>query len=160
MSPRRNDRQPRRGAVAILVALLLTGLVGVLAIALEGGLMADNRRRAQAAADAAALAAATTLFENYPAIEANSFQIPSNVKSSAEAAALASAATNGFNNDVTNSTVTVNIPPTSGPFTQQLSQRGDPVHAEVIVTYYQPRYFSRLWGSSSTPITTRAVARG
>src|SRR5262245_10200446 len=158
MSPRRNDRQPRRGAVAVLLALLLTGLLGVLAIALEGGLMADNRRRAQAAADAAALAAATMLFENYPAIEASNFQ-NYDPNGSLNAAALASAATNGFSNDGTNSTVTVNIPPKSGPFTSKPSPDKF-CYAEVIVTCNQPRYFSKLWGSTPTTITTRAVARG
>jgi Flp pilus assembly protein TadG len=153
MSRRSNGRQPRRGAVAILVALLLTGLLGVLAVALEGGLMADNRRRAQAAADAAAQAPATSLFQNYPAIEASNFQ-NYDPNGSANSAALASAATNGFGNDGTTSTVTVNIPPKSGPFT------GKACYAEVYVTYNQPRYFSVLWGSASTPITTRAVARG
>src|SRR5262245_13031661 len=153
MSPRRNDRQRRRGAVAILVALLLTGLLGVLAIALEGGLMADNRRRAQAAADAAALAAATMLYENYPAIEASNF-LNYDPNGAANTAALASAATNGFSNDGTTSTVTVNIPPKSGPFTGKVS------YVEVYITYNQPRYFSALWGSTSTPITVRAVGRG
>src|SRR5438105_3389553 len=57
--------QRRPGKVVVLVALLLTGLVGVAAIAVDGGLLQDERRRAQAAADAAAMAAAEDLYTNY-----------------------------------------------------------------------------------------------
>jgi Putative Flp pilus-assembly TadE/G-like len=141
----------RRGAVAVLVALLLTGLVGLVAIAVEGGLLLDRDRQVQGAADAAALAAATELFVNYPAIEASNFTTY-DPQGAAVAAALASAQANGFSSDT--STVTVNIPPKSGPFT------GKVAYAEVILTYYQPRFFSQIWGSTPTAVVARAVGRG
>src|SRR5205823_495076 len=102
-------------------------------------LMLDHRRRVQGAADASALAAATSLFLNYPTIQAHSYLTP-DPGSAGKTAALASAATNGFANDGTDSSVTVNIPPATGPFA------GKTGYAEVIVTYYQPRYFSAIWG--------------
>ena len=143
----------RRGAIVILVAVLLIPIVGVAAIALEGGYLRDIQRRAQGAADAAALAAATELFVNYPAIQSSDFTV-CDPGGCAAAAALASSATNGFPDDGSKSKVTVNVPPKSGPFT------GEAGYAEVIVTRYQPRFLSRIWGSAATPVNARAVARG
>lgn len=50
-----------RGAVAVLVAIMMTALLGLVAIVVDLGLAQDGRRRAQSAADSAALAAATRL---------------------------------------------------------------------------------------------------
>src|SRR5439155_14685414 len=76
-------------------------------------------------------------------------------------AALAAAAKNGYANDGSaatkaagTSTVVVNIPPQSGIYT------GKDGYAEVIVTYYQARGFSNLFGSGAVPIVARAVAIG
>ena len=131
----------RRGAVAVLVAVLLTVILGFLAIAVEGGLLRDNRRKVQGAADAAALAAATELFVHYPAIEASDFS-NCDPGGAGAAAALASAAANGFPDGEGTSTVVVNIPPASGPFKNKAG------YAEVVVTFNQPRYFSRIWGGA------------
>jgi hypothetical protein len=143
-------RNCRRGIVAPLVALMLTVLIGVTALSLDGGVLLDNRRRVQAGADAAALAAGTQLYTNFTSILPNHPDPGGKAKSSA----LAVASSNGFSNDGTNSVVTVNIPPKTGPFTDKLD------YAEVIITYNQPRYFSGIWGSQSTPVVGRAVARG
>jgi hypothetical protein len=137
--------------VAVLVAALLTTLLGIMAIAVDGGLLLDNHQRVQGAADAAVLAAATELFVHYPAVESTGVYDPNGA---AAAAAVASASANGFPNDGSHSTVTVNLPPKSGPFT------GKPAYVEVIVTYYQPRYFSGIWGSAKSPVAARSVARG
>jgi Flp pilus assembly protein TadG len=58
----RSDRFIRRGAVAALVAALLPVVVGVMAVALDGGVMYLQRQQAQSAADAAALAGAYQLY--------------------------------------------------------------------------------------------------
>ncbi len=140
----------RPGSIAALAAVLLIVLVGITAIALDGGLLQDNKRRVQAASDAAALAAASTLFQNYPSVSSTT----PDPGGKANTAALASAATNGYANDGTTSTVTVHIPPTSGPFT------GKTGYAEVIVTYYQTRYFSAIWGNGKMNVAARSVALG
>src|SRR5262249_29430040 len=140
----------RRGTVAALVAVLLMALMGFAALALDGGLMQDNRRRVQAATDAAALAAATQLYRDSASIAQNNPDPGGN----AATAARANAATNGYANDGTNSVVTVNIPPKSGPFT------GKTGYAEVYITYNQPRYFSTILGSNRLPVVARAVALG
>src|SRR5262245_26966471 len=107
----RRNREKRRGIVAVLVAVSLVMLVGIVAVAIDGGLVFDNSRRVYAAADAAALAAAEDLFLRW--------QTGKGVDTggTAKAAALAVAAANGFANDGTTNTVTVNIPPASGPKT-------------------------------------------
>jgi len=139
----------RRGTVAVLVALSLTAVVGVAAIAMDGGLLQDESRRAQAAADAAALAAAIDLYNNY---QTNAGLDPKPYTGSASA--LSNAAANGYANDGTRSIVTVNIPPLSGPYAGKAS------YVEVIIQYNTPRGFSNILGSGDIPVKARAVARG
>src|SRR4051794_12024315 len=101
----------RPGAIAAQVALSLTVVLGVAAIALDGGLMLAERTHAQATADAAALAAAVDLIraprDNSPTAPAVAAarQTGSNVGSS----------NYGYSdsNNTPNLTVTTNIPPTS-----------------------------------------------
>jgi hypothetical protein len=143
----REDGQ-RRGIIAPLAAVLLVPLIGLLAVTLEGGFLMSQRRRVQATADAAALAASDTLFRNYPTYKGL------DQNGQAKQAALALARDNGYTNDGTNSTVTVNIPPTSGNFAAK------PGYAEVIVKCNIQRAFSRLWGSDSLSVKSRAVALG
>ena len=143
----RPDRR-RRAVVVAFVALSLVGLVGVAAIAIDGGLLYLELRKTRAGADAAAMAAACDLYKNYPT---NNGTDPSG---SAKQAALDVASTNGFTNDTTTSTVVVNIPPLSGPYT------GLAGYTEVIITYNVQRGFSRVFGSAPVPVVARAVSRG
>jgi hypothetical protein len=140
--------QKRRGTVAVLVAFALIAILGVVAIVVDGGLLLDDHRRVQAAADAAALAAADDLFINYGT---NNGLDPS---STAGNSALSNAAANGFTNDGVNSVVTVNIPPKSGNF------KGKAGYAEVIIQFNRQRNFSSIFGSAALPVKARAVARG
>jgi hypothetical protein len=134
--------------VVILVAVCLVVLCGIAAIALDGGLLLDQRRRAQAAADAAALAAADDLYFHY--------QIGNGLDPSgtAAASALSTAAAMGYTNDGVTSVVTVNVPPLSGSYAGQAG------YAEVVIEYNQPRGFSRIFGSGAIPVTARAVGSG
>ncbi len=141
------DRPGRRGIIAILVAVSLSMLLGFVAFSVDGGVVQDKRRQAQAAADAAALAGAAVLYENYPKYQGVD-------SGQASQAALDLASKNGFSNDGTNSKVTVSIPPTSGIY------QGKASYVEVQVTYYQQRYFSQIWGSQKISVQARAVARG
>ncbi|MGP0062808.1 MAG: pilus assembly protein TadG-related protein [Isosphaeraceae bacterium] len=52
----------RRGMVAVLVAVLLPVIVGVMALSLDGGMLYLQRRQAQSVADAAALAGAYQIY--------------------------------------------------------------------------------------------------
>jgi hypothetical protein len=138
----------RRGTVAVLVALSVTALFGYVALTADGGVLLADHQSTQAAADAAAMAAASYLYQHYPKDGGT------DPKGSAEQAALDEAANNGFNNDGTQSVVTVNIPPKSGTYQGQAS------YVEVIVTYNQPRLFSSIFATGTLPVKSRAVARG
>src|SRR5262249_27087640 len=146
--PMRRPARPRRGTVVAWLAICLPVLVGVLALCVDAGRMLDERRRAQAVADAAALAAAVKLYEN--AKQGQWFAVQA-----ARDAALAMAASNGYANDGTESVVTVNSPPTSGAFA------GKSGYVEVLTRYNLPGTFSALLNrGAAMPIGARTVARG
>jgi hypothetical protein len=134
--------------VLVLVALCLTAMLGIVAIAVDGGLLLDQRRRVQAAADAAALAAAIDLYTNFLA---NGGRDPNGT---AKASGLSIAAANGFNNDGSSSVVAMHIPPGSGIFA------GKAGYAEAFVQVNQQRGFSQIFGSGNIPVSARAVACG
>jgi Flp pilus assembly protein TadG len=157
----------RRGSVLVHVVICLGVLMAVTAVALDGGLLLDQRRRLQAAADAAALAAAADLYANYLTNGGV------DTKGTAKASALATAAVHGYTSGSatasahsTNSSagstndsgalVTVNIPP------QAVNDTGtsQPGYGEVIIQYNQKRGFSGIFGRGDVPVKARAVARG
>ena len=140
--------QRRRGNVAVLTAASLIALVGITAIAVDGGLLLDDYGRVQSAADTAALAAAADLYANY--LTGNGLD-PNHTASQS---ATDNAAANGFTNDGVTSIVEVHMPPSKGPF------KGMPSYAEVIITYYQKRGFSNIFGDGDMPVQARAVAQG
>ena len=142
------SRRRRRGAVAVVVALCLIPLIGVMAFAFDGGIMLAARRRSQTVADAAAYSAACQLATNLTTDPTGL-----DVSGKAKAVALYNAKANGFTNDSTTNTVTVNIPPQSG------THQGLAGYAEVLVTYIQPRIFGAVLGSGSMTLTGRGVAR-
>jgi hypothetical protein len=130
------------------MALCLVGVFGFAALALDAALLHTDRRAAQAAADAAAMAAAGNLFANY---RTNAGTDPTG---SAANEAQAAASADGFNNDGTTNTVVVNIPPLSGDHVGQVG------YVEVIITQFQKRAFSAIWNSTPVTVKARAVARG
>ncbi|MCY2990606.1 MAG: pilus assembly protein TadG-related protein [Planctomycetota bacterium] len=143
-------RTPTRkeGIIAVLVGLCLVTIVGVAAIAIDGGLLLDQRRRVQAAADAAALAAAADLYGRYP------YNGGFDYDNKAQACALSIATANGYSNDGTTNVVTVSVPPLTG---DHVGQAG---YAEVTVQFNQPRGFSGIFGQGDIPVKARAVAEG
>jgi hypothetical protein len=122
--------------------------MSIVALALDGGVLMDQRRRAQATADAAALAAAVDLYQNYPT---NGGVDP---YGTAKQSALTTAAAMGYANDGDASAVTVNIPPQSGTLA------GQEGYAEVLVLWNQRRSFSNIFSSGPIPVKARAVAAG
>ena len=143
-------RNPRRdGTVVVVVLLALIVMLSVTALSIDGGLMMDKRREIQATADTAALAAASELYVNW--FTSHGLDTPDN---SAVNTAQAVATSNGFQNGVNGCVVTVNIPPQGGQF------RGQIGHAEVIISFPQRRFFSRLFGTDDVVVGARAVARG
>src|SRR5271166_5538254 len=98
----RSSSASRRGAVLAWLVASLGVVIAVVAIGMDGGRLMDGRRSARAAADAAALAAAADLYANYATNQGT------DPLGTARQAALNSAAANGYANDGTTSTVTVN----------------------------------------------------
>ena len=140
----------RPGTVAIMVAVTMVGLASIVALSLDGGTLLAERRHAQSTADAAALAASCELYRNAWSVSVNNFD----PNGSAAQSALDVAKANGYANDGTTSTVTVNIPPQSGPYI------GKTGYAEVIVTYFVTRSFSNIFASGPITVRARAVAIG
>jgi hypothetical protein len=145
---KRSQLHARRGSVVTLVAVSLLPICGILAIVIDGGNLLSDRRAVQRAADSAALAAATELYTEWKTNGG------SDANGKAARSAQTTAAANGFPNDGTTATVTVNIPPASGTFA------GRKGYAEVLITYYQTRFFSNVWGNGMLRVSARAVARG
>jgi hypothetical protein len=153
------SRSRRDGNVVVAVAVCLTGLLAVIALALDGGMFLDKRRQTQAASDAAALAAASELFAStFTNGGYDDGPLPGKTGPAAgsiRAFAKKVAEEHGFKDGVNGVTVTVNIPPASGPFA---GQKG---HAEVVISSLQVRGFSTVFGTrDKVPIGSRAVARG
>lgn len=73
---RRFAGEPRRGAMLVLVTIMMVVVFGVAIFAVDLGWIVANRTQLQSAADAAALAGASTLVENVTlaAVEAESLQ--------------------------------------------------------------------------------------
>jgi hypothetical protein len=151
--------QRREGTVVVAVGACLIGMLAVLALSLDGGLLLNKRRQAQATADAAALAGACELYKSWFAnkgLDAG----PKAGYTGPAAGTIAQfvkdmAKQNGFEDGVNGVKVEVHIPPTSGPFTGMLG------HCEVKISCEQKRYFSRVFGpTNNVPIGARAVARG
>ncbi len=142
----------------MFVVISLTILVGIAAITVDGGMALTERRRGQATAVAAALAAAADLFVNFAV---NGGEDPSGT---ARASALTTAAANGYSNDGARSQVSVRISP-QAPLEADttITAAGGglkPGYVDVVVQFNQPRFFSGIWGSDTLPIRARAVARG
>ncbi|MGQ9573101.1 MAG: pilus assembly protein TadG-related protein [Dehalococcoidia bacterium] len=127
-----------RGQGLILSAFAMAALLGIAALVVDVGYVYQTRRDAQKAADAAALAGAGFLLEGAS-------------PSQAIAAAQEWAEKNGYN-DSDDTSVTVNIPPTSGPHS------GDSRFVEVIIERDVDAFFARVLGVNTWNAHQRAVA--
>jgi Putative Flp pilus-assembly TadE/G-like len=133
----------QRGSVMPLVAICLAALMGFAGLGVDVGYWEYQQRQQQSAADAAALAGAQQL--NYSACVSSS---------AAQTAAKTDSSRNGFTDGSNSVAVTVNTPPTSGPFS------GNSCAVAVSITSSKvPVFFARLFGFSSVAETTQAVAQ-
>jgi hypothetical protein len=140
--------------MAIMVAVSMVMLLSFVAIAVDGGGLHEQRRHAQCTADMAALAAAESLFQNYLTDRGLD---PSGAAASA---ARSIAAANGYSNDGTTSVVRVRISPQTYSDGPNKGKVLPPGCAEVAVQYNQQRFFSKMLGAGSIPISGRVVACG
>jgi Flp pilus assembly protein TadG len=114
--------------------------MAVVGLVIDGSILLTERRHAQNVADSAALSAVMDLMQNKGILQAR-------------ASALEYAKNQGYTNDGTTSTVTVNIPPLSGP------HLADPDFVEVLVSYRQKTSFIQAYsGTNTSQVGARAVA--
>jgi hypothetical protein len=140
--PRRPARKSESGQALVLLVLALVGLLGFAALALDGGNLYTEQRRAQAAADHAVMAAAFTYMNNASASA-----------SDLRSAALAHAASNQYSNDGSTNWVEFYWPPQHG------AVAGDDDYIEVMITQTVPTALAHLvFGQSPIPLTVYAVA--
>jgi Flp pilus assembly protein TadG len=118
----------RSGKILILFVFVMTALFGMLGLIFDGGLAQASHRRTQNVADAAALGAAMELMRGAGVTQA---------KASAEAFV------STFNR-LSNASLTVNIPPASGPYA------GNANYAEAIITRQYNTMFIKFVGGASS----------
>jgi hypothetical protein len=127
-----------RGQALVIIALALVGLVGMVALVVDGGNVFLDRRTAQNAADSAALASALSRIQG---------------GQDWVGAAIASAAQNGYNNDGETNIVQVYSPPKDGPHAGNLE------YLQVIITSHVDTYFAGVVGRDRITNVVNAVAR-
>ena len=132
-----------RGSILVFTTLLLPLLIVFIGLAIDGGNLWELKRRMQTAADSAAVAGAVTKRSGGDVTAITN-------------AARADAATNHFQHGVASVTVTVNTPPTSGPYA------GSDGYVEAIVSQVAQTHFVRLLslviGGNYSTATVRARA--
>ena len=129
-------RSQASGQALVLFVLGLVVLLGFVALAIDGSRIYMEHVHAQSVADAAALSGALAKCRN---------QDVSN-------AATSIAASNGFNNDNVNDTVTVANPPSSG------SHAGDSDYVQVSITANIEASFAQLIYNGPLQTTVQALA--
>src|SRR5689334_10712338 len=133
------------GQTLVMAALMLPVLLGFAALAVDVGYMFDYRKQMQTAADSAAIAGAIA-----DGSGANAFAV--------EAAAISSAAQNGFVNGTNGVTVTVCQPPDLGCSTTYTYTASDAA-VKVAITQAQSTFFAKaLTTLTSMNVGASAVA--
>ena len=130
-------REHERGQALIVIVFAIIGLVGITALAVDGGNAFLETRRAQNAADTAALGGALARIRGADWVSV----------------VYAIAEDNGFNNDGISNVVAVNSPPISGP------NEGNIEYIQVIITANTPTHFAGIVGIQQTTSQVQAVAR-
>jgi hypothetical protein len=130
-------KKGERGQAIILIVFSIIGLIGMTALAIDGGNALVDRRKTETAASAAALTGALTRING----------------GDWRSAALATAKANGYNNDGISSIIEMNTPPLSGPY------KGNSEYIEVIITSYLNTYFGPVIGVPRITNVARAVTR-
>ncbi len=135
----KNIKRRERGQALIIIVFSIIALVGITALAIDGGSALAERRRAQDAADAAALAGALQR------INANTPDWPN--------AVYASALKNGYNNDGVTNSVRVYSPPISG------TNAGNFEYIQVQITSHTRTYFASVLGFPEITNQVEAISR-
>lgn len=130
-------KKNERGQALILIVFAIIGLVGITALAVDGGNAYVEQRRTQNAADTVALGGALARLRGNTWIS-ESYNI---------------ASANGFNNDGVTNSVSITSPPSAGPYA------GDSEYIQVRITYKVPTYFAGVVGIREITVSSEAVSR-
>jgi Tfp pilus assembly protein PilX len=132
----KTNHQSERGQALVLIVLAIFGVLGISALAIDGGMLYAERRRAQNAADTAVFAAAMAALQS----------------ADWHTAGMTQASMNGFVDDEKND-VFVNSPPTSGRYA------GRPGYYQVVIrTEFSP-FFAQFVYSGKLENTVESIAR-
>ncbi len=132
-----------KGQAIILIVVAILGLLALTALAVDGGMAYSERRQAQNAADSAALDAGLAKVRGGDLI----------------AEGRARAASNGFDNNGTDNTVTINNPPLTGCNGQLSQYAGNDEYIQVIIRTVTETYFGGVVGVNEVDNCVDAVAR-
>jgi hypothetical protein len=131
-------RKKERGFTVVLFALMIFVVLGFTGLAVDVGYLQLEKRKVQAAADAAAMGALREM-------ELGNTDLV--------AAGQNDASLNGFTDGHDNTTVTILNPPTSGTYANQTSA------VSATVTKVVPTFFMRAMGQNSVTVSSTAVAQ-
>ena len=134
----------RKGIFVMVAAVMLTTLLGFLALSTDLGWLYHQRRLTQAAADAGALYGAQQILRGADS--------KAEVENLSDHGVLKGTADNGFEDGVDGVTVTVEYPPATGDYV------GNFRAVEVIVCQQQRLFFMPVMGTDSANVCARAVA--
>jgi len=145
-----NPSNSQKGQVLILIAIGIVGLIGITALAIDGGNAFSERRHAQNAADTASMAGALEIVQDF-----NGDSDGQNWYDAASALALA----NGYIDTDPNVSVIINNPPqadcngsTTGPYYGQNN------YVQVIINQEINTYFASIIGIKNTHSCVEAIA--
>lgn len=135
---RHDSRSKRRGIMLILFALLLAPMLALVGLTIDGGRIYFEKRRMQSAADGGAFGAAREI------LRGNDSFVVSGGRDDTKL--------NGFDDVLTDITVTVNRPPLTGPNAANNNA------VEVIIDRPIPTTFMKIFMRQDTMVRARAVA--
>jgi len=138
-----NKHHTESGQALILIVIALAGLIGLTALAVDGGHVYATLRQAQNAADTASFAAAVS-------------KINGGNLAGLQAAGQARAASNGFTNGAGGTEVIINNPPDSSA---PSFYANNGTYVQAIINAQVPTFFARVVGVTSIPIHVQAVAK-
>lgn len=131
----------KKAQTIVLFAIVLVGLLGFIGFAVDGGMALTEKSQSQAVSDSTSLSAAQTLISN-----GYSFNV-------ARTAALQHAANEGFNNDGTDNTVSINF---TGPVTEG---NATVYYIDTQINSKVSTVFAQLFVSQSLRQTTQSQVR-
>lgn len=130
-------KKTEKGQALILIVFSIIGLIGITALAVDGGNAYVEKRRAQNAADASALSGALARIKGYSWVQETYI----------------TAENNGFDNNGDTNVVQVFSPPATGEYT------GNVEYIQVVITNRVPTYFGGVIGIQQVTVTGEAISR-